>query len=237
MTGLTQLRQRAETVLNSLNEQPMGRPIIVEFSGTPKSGKSSCIEIVSHFFRRLRFRVLSPSEGASRRTPYHLRGDLVDFNTWSASYALTHILESLHDPYNYQLVILDRGLFDALAWFQLLVNRDEIDQETCDQVHSFLLIEKWRTVVDEVFLFTADPETSMRRENQNALIDEPGTTMNPDFLQNLNAAYNSVRDRYSGDFSHFETIDTSAAENTTPQSTAAQIAGIILDRFERGQSP
>ena len=234
MTDREQLRQRAESVLSNLNEKPKNRPIIVEFSGTPKSGKSSCIEIVSHFFRRLHYRVLSPSEGASRRTPYHLRADLVDFNTWSASYALTHVLESLHDPYNYQLVILDRGLFDALAWFQLLANRSEIDQVTCDQVHSFLLIEKWRSVIDEVFLFTADPETSMKRENQNALIDEPGTTMNPTFLQNLNAAYNSVRERYSGDFSHFQAIDTSASEKTTPQSTAAQVAGIILDRFERG---
>ena len=163
-----------------------------------------------------------------------MRGDLVDFNTWSASYALTHILESLHDAYNYQLVILDRGLFDALAWFQLLANRDEIDQETCDRVHSFLLIEKWRSVVDEVFLFTTDPETSMNRENQNALIDEPGTTMNNTFLQRLNDAYGAVREKYSNDFSHFQVIDTSASENTTLQSTAAQIAGIILDRFERG---
>ncbi len=234
MNDREKLRQRAESVLKSLNENPKSRPIIVEFSGTPKSGKSSCIEIVSHFFRRLHFRVLSPSEGASRRTPYHLRADLVDFNTWSASYALTHILESLHDPYNYQLVILDRGMFDALAWFQLLVNRNEIDQVTCDQVHSFLLIEKWRSVVDEVFLFTADPDTSMKRENQNALIDEPGTTMNLEFLQNLNAAYNSVREKYSGDFSHFQAINTSASESTTPQSTAAQIAGIILDRFDLG---
>ena len=234
MTDFEQLRQRAEMVLNSLNEEPKNRPIIVEFSGTPKSGKSSCIEIVSHFFRRLEFKVLSPSEGASRRTPYHLRQDLVAFNTWSASYALTHILESLYDPYNYQLVILDRGLFDALAWFQLLLSRNQITNETCDQVHDFLRIEKWRSIIDQVFLFTADPDTSMERENQNALIAEPGMVMRPEFLEELNVAYNAVRDKYSNDFQHFEPIDTSNAQNTTPQSTAAQIAGIILDRFDLG---
>lgn len=234
MTDLGQLRQRAESILESINGNPDKRPIFIEFSGTPKSGKSTCIDIVSHFFRRLNYRVLSPSEGASRRTPHHLRADLVAFNTWSASYALTLILESLYDPYKYQLVILDRGLFDALAWFQLMLNRDQITLETCDQIHNFLLIDKWRSIIDEVFLFTVDTDTSMVRENQNALIDEPGTAMNPAFLQDLNAAYSLVSEKYSNGFRHFELIDTSSSQNTTPQITAAQVAGLILDRFDRG---
>ena len=70
--------------------------MFIEFSGTPKSGKSTCIEIVAHFFRRLDFKVLAPAEGASRRTPYYLKEDWMAFNTWSASYALMHVLEGLH---------------------------------------------------------------------------------------------------------------------------------------------
>ena len=230
MSNSDQLRQRAQSVLVQLNQ----RPVFIEFSGTPKSGKSTCIDIVAHFFRRVGFRVLAPSEGASRRTPYHLRGDLVAFNTWSASYALTHILESLHDPYKYHLVILDRGLFDALAWFQLLVDRGDITQDTCGQVHDFLRIDHWRSLIDAVFLFTADPDTSLERENQHTLIDEPGRTMNPEFLQELNAAYSSVRKRYADEFQHFENIDTSGSQATTPESTAAKVADLILDRFNRG---
>ena len=232
MTELRELRTKAENVLKVINEKPLDRPIFVEFSGTPKSGKSTCIDIVSHFFRRLSFRVLSPSEGASRRTPYHLRRDLVAFNTWSASYALTHILESLYDPHEYQLVILDRGLFDALAWFQLMETRGEITQETCEQIHGFLRIDKWRSIIDEVFLFTVDPDTSMDRENRHTLLDEPGTAMNPEFLSSLNSAYGSVKDKYANDFRHFELIDTSDSQQTTEQSTAAIVANLILDRFE-----
>ena len=73
----------------------------------------------------------------------------------------------------------------------------------------------------------------MNRENQNSLIEDPGTTMNTPKLQRLNDACGAVREKYSNDFSHFQVIDTSASESTTLQSTAAQIAGIILDRFER----
>lgn len=56
-------------------------PVVVEFSGSPKSGKSTTIDIVSHYYKRLEFRVWAPTEGASKRTPYQLKRDLVAFNS------------------------------------------------------------------------------------------------------------------------------------------------------------
>ena len=236
MTDLTALRQKAESVKTVLDASTDGpkRPIFIEFSGTPKSGKSTCIDIVAHFFRRLGFRVLAPTEGASKRTPYYLKDDWVAFNTWSASYALTHIVECLYSLEQYHLVILDRGLFDALAWFQLLLHRGEISQSDCDRVHNFLLIEKWRSAIDYVFLFTADPATSLKRENQHKLVDEPGRAMNPRSLEELNRAYASVQEGFKDKFRGFQIIDTSDSQGTTEETTAAEVANLILDRFNRG---
>ena len=182
---LDQLREKAGNILQSLPDMPE-RPVFIEFSGTPKSGKSTCIDIVAHFFRRSGFRVLAPTEGASKRTPYYLKTDWVAFNAWSASYALTHILEGLYSSDKFHLAILDRGLFDALAWFQLLQDQQKISEQECQQVQDFLRIDKWRSVIDGVFLFQADPGTSMKRENQNTLIDDPGSTMNHETLEQIN---------------------------------------------------
>ncbi len=233
MSELVQLRHRAESVLCNISEKPLDRPVFIEFSGTPKSGKSTCIDIVAHFFRRLNFKALAPTEGASKRTPYYLKDNWVAFNTWSASYALTHILEGLYSSDKYHLAILDRGLFDTLAWFQVLLDRDAISQETCDKVHQFLIVDEWKSVIDEVFLFRADADTSLERENQNTLIDDPGSAMNLEFLTALNEAYESVQHKYSSNFRHFEKIDTSKSECTNPQSTAAKVVTFILDRFDR----
>ena len=232
MTDL--LRQKAVSVKAALDASPAGPkpPIFIEFSGTPKSGKSTCIDIVAHFFRRLDFRVLAPTEGASKRTPYYLKNDLFAFNTWSASYALTHILEGLHSSDKYHLAILDRGLFDALAWFQLLLNRGEITKSDCARIQNFLLIEKWRSAIDYVFLFTADPATSLERENKFTLIDEPGRAMNRQALEELNQAYTTVRQQYGNEFRGFQNIDTSDAQAATPQTTAAQVVDLILDQFQ-----
>ena len=227
-----ELRERAEQILAGLRDAPIERPVFVEFAGTPKSGKSTCIEIVRHFFRRLEYKVLAPAEGASRRTPYYLKDDLIAFNTWSASYALMHVLEGLHGSDRYDLAILDRGLFDALAWFELLASRGEISGGVRDQVQSFLQIEYWRSTIDAVLLFRTDAETAMTRENSDKLISEPGQAMNPSFLADLNGAYGRVETKYADQFSRFESIDTSEVAGTSPETTAEHVAHIILDVFE-----
>jgi hypothetical protein len=88
MDDVDTLRERANNLRDAITERARHRPTFIEFSGSPKSGKSSCIDIVAHFFRRLNFSVLAPTEGASKRTPYYLKDDLVTFNTCEHGYPL-----------------------------------------------------------------------------------------------------------------------------------------------------
>lgn len=230
-----ELIKRANDVLQRMNamvlsegqENPL--PFFVEFAGTPKSGKSSCIEIVRHFFRRVGFRILAPTEGASRRTPYYLKNNLPAFNTWSASYALTHVLEGKYDAEDrYQIALLDRGLFDALAWFELLREDGEISDEELNAIQQFFSLERWRSSIGIVFLFQTDAPTSLQRENAHTLIDEPGSAMNPEFLPKLNKAYDTVREKFQG-YYHLISIDTSESQGSTPESTAKYVVTKILD--------
>ena len=230
--NLSKLRADAESILKKWRANEPTRPYFFEFSGTPKSGKSTCIDIVSHFFRRLGFRVLAPTEGASRRTPRYLRQNLFRFNIWSASYALTHILEGLSSPEGYHVAILDRGLFDALAWIQLLSDQDDITPADLKKVHEFLLIDEWLTVVDSVFLFQADPDTSLMRENEDKLVGDLGTAMNPKTLERLNLAYSKVRDTHGDRFKVVQMIDTGQGRNTTAKGTAYKVACAMVDQMK-----
>ena len=225
---LQELQAAARELGDKLSSE---RPIFVEFAGTPKSGKSTCIDTVNHFFRRLDYKVLAPTEGASKRTPYYLKDDFVAFNTWSAAYALTHILEGRFGSDQYQLVIMDRGLFDALAWFELLRAKGDVTEEDCTVIQSFLLVGHWRQLVDAVFLFKTDPATSLVRENSNKLIEEPGRAMNPEFLRDLNDAYQSISSKYSEQFRSVYEVDTGGAQDTTPQSTAFEVVKRIIDHI------
>ena len=237
MAHYPELIERAEGILKRINEVnphaedqlELWSPFFVEFAGTPKSGKSSCIEIVRHFFRRIGFRVLAPTEGASRRTPYFLKNNLPAFNTWSACYALTHVLEGKHDAEDrYQIALLDRGLFDALAWFELLRTNSEISADELEAIQQFFSLERWRSSIGIVFLFKTDAETSLKRENAHTLIDEPGSAMNPEFLPKLNSAYDTVYEKFQ-DYYRLSVIETSESKDTTPESTAKEVVTKILD--------
>ncbi len=230
---LGQLRERAGRVLTELGDAHLDRPVFVEFSGTPKSGKSTCIEIVRHFFHRLEYKVLTPAEGASQRTPYYFKAknDLIAFNTWSASYALMHVLEGLHGPDQYDLAILDRGLFDALVWFEFLADTKQTSEDVRNRVQAFLRIDDWRDKIDAVLLFKTDAATSLDRENRDKLTSQAGSAMNSAVLNNLNNAYDAVHRKYVDDFSTVKIVDTSAPKDT-PQSTAFDVANIILGVFE-----
>lgn len=224
------LMEKAKGILQEFRSSSLDKPLFVEFSGTPKSGKSTCIDIIAHFFRRAGYKVLAPTEGASKRTPYYLKDDWVAFNTWSSSYALMHVLEGLYGSDKYDLAILDRGLFDALAWFELLEMQGAITEDKRNHIHNFLLIENWRNAINMVLLFKTDPDTSLRRETRDKLTEEEGRAMNPGVLEQLNKAYDAVRDRYSNEFNRFETIETD--DTTNPRSTATQAAELILDAFQ-----
>ena len=60
-----QARFGASLALLKAEDSEVRLPLIVEFSGSPKSGKSSVINILTHLFKRLGAEVAAPAEGAS----------------------------------------------------------------------------------------------------------------------------------------------------------------------------
>lgn len=139
-----QARFRASLALLKAEDSEVRLPLIVEFSGSPKSGKSSIINILTHLFKRLGADVATPAEGASLRTPPGLRDDWLSFNAWSGCYALQNILIDCHENPPYQLVILDRGLFDVAGWMEFLCNAQKrITDKERDAITAFFNLDAW----------------------------------------------------------------------------------------------
>jgi len=203
-------------------------PVVLEFAGSPKSGKSTCIDIVSHFFKRTGFKIWAPTEGASKRTPYHLKRDLVAFNTWSLNYAISELLVAYHNVDQPDLVMLDRGPFDSIAWMSLLKERKVLDDAEFRIVKDFALHPKWSALISRIYLFTCDPEKSLERETGSKLTAEPGIAMNTDTLTDLLAQYSALADELEQ--YPIKRIDTT--ETKEPLPTAHEIAEDVLGLFE-----
>ena len=206
-------------------------PLVVEFAGSPKAGKSTNIDIVTHFFKRTNFKTWAPTEGASKRTPYFLRRDLVAFNAWALNYAISEILTAYHNVEKYDLVVLDRGPFDSLAWMRVLKDDGKLDQDGYDRIENFARHPKWANLVERIYLFTCSPATSLNREHDAKLIRSDGTAMNEAMLRKLHEQYESLGDKSDSEDTSIRRFSTDTGPG--PRDTARAIVGDIMDLLER----
>jgi len=227
-SDLARLESSADELLATLTlDRP---PFVVEFAGSPKAGKSTTIDILTHFFKRRGFKVWAPTEGASKRTPYHLRRDLVAFNTWTLNYAISELLVAYHNVDRHHLIMLDRGAFDSLAWMGLLKKRGNITEEEFAVFRAFALHPKWSNLVSRLYLFRCPPEESLKREHEAKLTRGPGTAMNPDMLRDLLEQYQDLATALST--YPVQVVETS--DTTRPLSTSYRLAIDLLAMMQGG---
>jgi len=210
----SQLNELESLAAKVLEEIPTGiemvrlgpRPLFVEFCGTPKSGKTTCSERLAKFFRRNGFQVGIVAERAGicpLRNKHHMT-----FNVWTACASLIQILEAVEK--DFQIVILDRGIFDALCWMNFMKLVGRMTQSEMDTIFSFLLLDRWRALLDIIFLMVTTPQESLRREHQDQLTRREGSIMNERTLELFNKAIDITCESMSKNFKSVIKIDTTS---------------------------
>jgi len=172
------------------------RAFVIEFAGTPKSGKSTSVEAVRHFFSRLGFRVHVLSERASV-CPIPMKGHLF-FNTWCATSMLAELLANIEAETD--IIIVDRGLFDALVWFSLQKRRGELTLAEAEAIESFILLDRWRNLIDLVVAMNVTAEEALSRENSQRITRKSGSIMNLDVLNAISGTVSEAIKEYDFKF-------------------------------------
>jgi predicted NUDIX family phosphoesterase len=199
----------AKEVLKLKREAIPRRPIIIEFCGSPKAGKSSCINSLDLFLRRNNFRTKILTERASV-CPVLNKFD-PSFNLWTISSAMAELVEILSNhAKDYDVILMDRGIFDALCWFSWQLEKKHLDNENFIAIEGFLTMSKWRSVLDLIYVFTASSEESLRRENANLLTRKTGRIMQKSVLNSYKGTIESSVEKYKTVFQRVEKFDTSS---------------------------
>ena len=174
---ICELQKLAEEVRALKAEHRQKRPIVIEFSGSPKAGKTSCINSLELFLKRNDFSVQIVQERASVCPVSDKQSPM--FNLWTACMSLAGLIGTLENKKNQvDVLILDRGIFDALCWFEWLVSTSKMDEEQRKIAEQFLLINELVSCIDIVFAFSVQPSISIEREYATLLTDKLGTIMN-----------------------------------------------------------
>ena len=205
---IDELQKKAESVLALKQEHRQKRPIVIEFSGSPKAGKTSCINSLELFLKRNGFSVKIVQERANVCPVSDKQSPM--FNLWTACMTLGGLIGTLEDKKSdVDVLILDRGIFDALCWFEWLSENKKMEESQRKITEQFLLMEELVKCIDIVFAFSVTPQKSIEREFANLLTNKMGSIMNEKVLGEYRRAIENTVENNRSFFHKVFEIDTS----------------------------
>jgi len=208
--------------------------IVIEFSGTPKAGKTTTLSQLQAFLKRCGFRVEVVVERASVcpiRDKKH-----ANFNVWTACTTLAQILEKTQNPPRQDdpnILILDRGLFDSICWLRTMEHLTRIRKSDREIVERFLLADDWRKRIAAVIVMTSSPTDAMKREYQYLPLEgTAGSIMNVEVLQQMLTMTRNMTESLGNQFRIY-TVDTSSGDTKdNPKRTVEVVVDIVLSLIE-----
>lgn len=228
-TANDELAQKAHGLLLILRRQAR-RPYIVELAGTPKAGKTTALHVLKCFLKECGYHVHEMRERAAD-CPIAMKGHFF-FNTWTTTTMLASMIESLESEAD--VVLLDRGVFDAIVWLELQNREHQLSEEENEVFRKFVLLDRWRTLTDLTVVFTVEPETAVERENKDLLIRRTGSIMGARFLERYNQVLRDVQDSVRDRFK-FVAIDTT--KHDSPKATTQAVAAALLEHMSASVDP
>lgn len=240
---ISELQALAETVYSLKGQHRQKHPIVIEFSGSPKAGKTSSINSLELFLKRNGFKVKVIQERASVCPVTDKQSPM--FNVWTACMSLAGMIGTIEDMSNsVDVLILDRGIFDALCWFEWLYSCNKMESQLKQSVESFLLQKEFVKSIDIVFAFRTTPEKSIEREYANLLTDKPGSIMNVRVLQTYLDAIKKTFDEKQSKFQKVFIIDTTERDQNevgkdVTEKTLNRLRDVLMERigyFEKTES-
>jgi len=224
---IAELESRAAKLKQLLELGSAKRPLIIEFSGAPKAGKTRSISVLELFLKRNGIRVEVFTERASI-APIKSKGHL-NFNVWVSCASLQGMLEALYRDID--VFILDRGIFDALVWNEWLKMTGKITDEEAGQVSQFFTMQRWTELVDLIFILTCDPKVSIEREYADQLTTKRGTIMAEETLKQFLQASDKILKEERGKFKKIVSIDTTSTKTRQGVAAITDEALKVLNEF------
>jgi predicted NUDIX family phosphoesterase/thymidylate kinase len=224
---IAELESRAAKLKELLEKRTADRPLIIEFSGAPKAGKTRSISVLELFLKRSGIKVEVFTERASI-APIRSKGHL-NFNVWVSCASLQGMLEALYRDID--VFILDRGIFDALVWNEWLETTGKITPKEAAQVAEFFTMKRWLELVDLVFVLTCEPRVSLDREYSDQLTTKRGTIMSEDTLKQFRQSVDKTLSQYGAAFKKVVVIDTTSTKTKQGVAKIADEALKVLSEF------
>lgn len=219
--------------LKSLCSLP--KPFVIEFTGTPRTGKTTTINNLYDFFKKGGFKVeLIEEFTTSKYYKEKLKGK---FDNMSYSDRDLSIFEEIYNQLQIavdsksDLILIDRSLNDRQIWnYRRLVRGDMPKDLYEDARDKYSKISK--QLIDFLVITYADPLISLRRDYESSLALENRSFLNEANLKEYNNSLNDLKELFSESVDSMFLLDTSNVElNEVSIEATSQILPAMRKRY------
>jgi thymidylate kinase len=172
----------------------MKRPIVVEFSGLPNSGKTTLLSNIDKLCKDNNVKAIIMQEPAEL-LPKTIQKGSIEQNLWITLETLQKSLE-INNLSDVDFILLDRGFYNQLFWATMYDNKDS---EYSKFITSFMrtFAEKYDVLPDYLYIIDVEVEESIKRRISSG---EPVTFTKKDFLINYKRKFEEFAEKIESKF-------------------------------------
>ena len=230
---LKNIHYRKEEVFKLKSVLSKKKPYVIEFTGTPRTGKTSLINNLKDFFKKKGFSVCIIEEFTTSLKyktqiyPILKNKSKNVVNTEIPKYVLKDLDSAINSKYD--IIIVDRSLFDRLIWVDRLFLKKGMSDEEYNEYKSTyipLIKEKINIIVS---LYT-DSLTCLKRDYHANLSLENRTFLNEDNVNEYNKSLLNMEKLSIKENINFKMFDTT---NKNQREISFEVIDSILSDMKK----
>ena len=230
---LKRLHAQKQELLKLKAIETLDKPFVIEFSGTPRTGKTTTINNLNDFFKKGGLKtIVIPELTTSDYYKNYLKPLFNKMDIWERNKRIME--ETYHQieekiSANVDIVLIDRSINDRLIWNYRLYKQGIITKE--DFSNSLL---KYRQLsqkfIDFLVITYANPITSLRRDYNSSLALEPRSFNNLENITELYQCISEIQKELQENVEDSLIIDTT---NISTNDTSINIANNVMPLIRR----
>ncbi len=211
------------------------KPFVIEFTGTPRTGKTTTIHNLYDFFKKGGFDVSIVEEFTT--SPYykeHLQKEYDQMSYAERDLAIfEEIYHQLQDAVKMpkDLILIDRSLNDRQIWnYRRLVRGDMPEDLYVEARDKYSKLSK--DLIDFLVITYADSLVSLKRDYHSSLALEKRRFLNEENLEEYNHSLQALKDLFEKSVVSLVSIDTSEESmNDVSIQVASQVLPVMRKKY------
>lgn len=215
----------------------LSKPFVIEFSGTPRTGKTTTINNLYDFFKKGGFDVSIIEEFTTSK--YYKEVLKKEFEGKSLEELHISILEEVYEQLQEalncgnEIILVDRSLNDRQIWNYRRYLKGEFSENKYQEIKKkYKKISK--DLIDFLVVTYADSLTSLKRDYLTSLSLEKRNFLNVHNIEEYNSSLKDLEDLFKESVDDFVLFDTSSSSlNDVAVEVASKIMPAIRKKYIR----